>query len=269
MSLVVLGNDLLIMETLKMQNIVKIFEYYRKFGIKASISKVRSYVISLFKWRRILKIKSLEGRFTEIFESNAWGDPFSVSGTGSSLDATERLRSELPGVFEELKITSIFDAPCGDFHWMKLIINSSQISYIGADIVTQLVDSNNVKYSSNNISFKKLDITKGDFPKADLMFCRDCLFHLSYSDITKLLVNFVNSDINYLMTTTHVNLTAFDNIDIASGDYRKIDLFSAPFGFPRDVIAEVADWLEPEPERKMCVWTRDQIKNSLVDNLLL
>ena len=34
-----------------------------------------------------------------------------------------------------------------------------------------------------------------EFPKVDLMFCRDCLFHLSFSDIRKVLINFVNSDI--------------------------------------------------------------------------
>jgi hypothetical protein len=251
-----------------MRNIVKFFEYYSKFGIKASILKVRNYYVSLFKWRRIVKIQDLEGRFTEIFNLNAWNDSDSVSGTGSSLDATELLRSKLPGIFEELKINSIFDAPCGDFSWMKLIFDSSEIKYTGADIVSKLVDNNNSQYANNNISFIKVDITDNEFPKVDLMFCRDCLFHLSFSDISKVLINFVNSDIDYLMTTTHINLTAFENSDIASGDYRKIDLFSEPFGFPRDNIAEVADWLEPEPERKMCVWTRDQIKNSLIDRVL-
>ena len=252
-----------------MQNIGKFIKYYREFGIKATISKVHIYVVNIFKWRRILKLKSLERRFTEIFELNAWRDPDSVSGTGSSLDATKLLRSKLPGIFEELKITSIFDAPCGDFHWMKLILDSNEISYMGADIVSKLVDNNKLHYSSDKISFMKSDITESEFPKADLMFCRDCLFHLSFSDIRKVLINFVNSDIYYLMTTTHVNLSAFENSDIVSGDYRKIDLFSIPFGFPRDTIAEVDDWLEPEPERKMCVWTRDQIKNILVDQFVL
>ena len=116
-----------------MRNIVKFFEYYSKFGVKASITKVRNYYVSLFKWRRIVKIQDLEGRFTEIFNSNAWDDSDSVSGTGSSLDATELLRSKLPGIFEGLKINSIFDAPCGDFSWMKLIFDSNEINYIGAD----------------------------------------------------------------------------------------------------------------------------------------
>lgn len=246
-----------------MRNIIKFFEYYREFGAIASISKVRNHYVSLFKWRRIVKIQGLEERFTEIFNSNAWNNSESVSGTGSSLEATEMLRSKLPGIFEELKVNSIFDAPCGDFNWMKLIFDSSEIKYTGADIVSKIVDNNNLQYSKANISFIKLDITGNKFPKADLMFCRDCLFHLSFSDIRKVLINFVNSDIDYLMTTTHVNLTAFENSDIPSGDYRKIDLFSEPFGFPRDTIAEVADWLEPEPERKMCVWTRDQIARVL------
>lgn len=250
-----------------MRNIIRFFKYTKKNGLIAAIMKVVNYYINSRKWRRITKIETLEGRFTEIFKSNAWGGSDSVSGTGSSLEATELLRSSLPSIFKELRINSIFDAPCGDFSWFKLIISSNDIEYIGADIVSNLVENNNLQNTNDNISFIKMDITENEFPRVDLMFCRDCLFHLSFNDIRKVLVNFVNSDIEYLMTTTHINLNEFENSDIATGDYRKIDLFSEPFCFPRDTIAEVDDWLEPEPRRKMCVWTRDQIKNIMVDGV--
>lgn len=247
-----------------MRNIVKFIKYFREHGLTASIFKLQDYFSNLIKWNRILKIKDLEGRFTKIYESNAWNDPDSVSGTGSSKKATELLRSKLPSIFEELKIRSVFDAPCGDFHWFKLVLDSCQIRYLGADIVTEIIDNNNFQYSDNTTNFVKLDITKDEFPKADLMFCRDFLFHLSFSDIRKVLINFINSDIDYLMTSTHVNQATFENFDIVSGDYRKIDLFSEPFNFPNETVSQVDDWLDPEPKRKMCIWTKEQIKSSFV-----
>ena len=246
-----------------MKNIIKFFRSVANAGFFNSMLKVIQYIKGSIMWSRILRINNLEDRFTEIYNSNAWNDDESVSGTGSSFKATKLLRSQLPNVFKELEIESILDAPCGDFRWIKSIIESSNISYVGADIVQDIVDSNNNEYSCKNINFLKLDITADYLPKADLMFCRDCLFHLSFIDIHKTLQNFVSSETKYLMTTTHINSGKFENLDISSGDYRKIDLFSAPFGFPIDTVYEVDDWLAPEPPRKMYVWSRDQIKNVL------
>ena len=91
------------------------------------------------------------------------------------------------------------------------------------------------------------------------------MFHLSYEDIQSVLVNFVNSDTTYLLTTTHKNTNNFKNTDIETGDHRVIDLFSHPFNFPQNPLARMDDWMEPEPEREMCLFTKDQIK-LVVDN---
>jgi hypothetical protein len=73
------------------------------------------------------------------------------------------------------------------------------------------------------------------------------------------LQNFINSKIPYLLTTTHINDGKIRNKDIATGDFRLIDLFAAPYHFPMDVLFRIEDWKMPDPKREMCLWTREQI----------
>lgn len=201
--------------------------------------------------------------FTNIYETNGWKNKESRSGPGSTLAYTENLRKELPILFKKYNIENVLDAPCGDFNWFKDIVATQNINYTGGDIVSSLIDKNNSMYKSDNINFELLDITKDPLPDADLMVCRDCLFHLSNEDIKKFFVNFINSNINYLLTTTHVNLDEFKNYDIESGKFRKIDLFSDPFSLPKDVLYSIDDWIEGFPPRKMVLFSKNQISKSL------
>lgn len=213
--------------------------------------------------RRLQAMGTPEERFTWIYRSNYWRDEESASGSGSSLRYTENLRRELPGLFERFGIRTVFDAPCGDFNWMRLVAESTDIRYVGADIVRPLIDSLRAKHGSSRIDFIHLDLIRGRFPAADLMICRDCLFHLSYADARRVLENFLASGIPYLLTTTHRNDGALVNRDIETGDFRMIDLFEAPFCLPKTPLARIDDWLTPDPEREMCLWSRDQVAHGL------
>ena len=104
-----------------------------------------------------------------------------------------------------------------------------------------------------------IDLISGKFPPADLMICRDCLFHLSYSDTRSVLENFVASGIPYLLTTSHKNDGTIVNRDIQTGSFRVMDLFAPPYNFPRETLARIDDWVAPDPEREMCLWTREQV----------
>jgi hypothetical protein len=146
---------------------------------------------------------------------------------------------------------------------MKEVVSTTSINYIGGDIVKPLIQQLSETYSSKTVRFLHLDITKSPLPQADLMICRDCLAHLSFADTRAMLVNFFSSGIPYLLTTTHTNVGAFQNHDIATGDYRLIDLYSAPFNFPHEPSAIIEDWVPPTSEKTMCLWTRDQIGAAL------
>lgn len=201
--------------------------------------------------------------FSEIYRRNLWKSGESHSGLGSELAYTKNLIKLLPEVFDKFNIKTIIDAPCGDFNWMKHVPLKKDMNYIGLDIVQELVVDNQKKYGNNQYRFMTADISKDPLPKADILFCRDCLFHLSNKDIFNVLKNFVESDISWLMTSTHININKFKNTDINSGDFRLIDLFSEPFALPLDVDYRVLDFVAPFPEREMCVWNKSQIHSAL------
>jgi hypothetical protein len=209
-------------------------------------------------FRKIMHQLSLEERFSKIHEIDYWGNA-TKSGMGSTLASTGNLRKELPKLLKEFKIKTVFDGPCGDFNWMQLVVKETTIDYIGGDIVSAIIEENQKKFGSEKIKFIKVDLTKDSLPNADLMICRDCLFHLSYADSKLVIENFLKSDIPYLLTTSYINENIFKNKDILTGNFRMIDLFSPPYMFPKYTLYEIEDWLEPESPRSMYLWSRAHI----------
>jgi hypothetical protein len=174
----------------------------------------------------------MEAIFEKIYRNRSWGGS-SRSGTGSELRRTMAIRSELPHIIAKYGITSLLDIPCGDFYWMR----HSQLqleSYIGADVVQEIVDRNNASYASNAQSFLKLDVTQDTLPKVDLIFCRDLLVHLSYRDIARALARIWESGSEFLMTTSFTRWPK--NQNIATGEWRPLNLEIAPFDFPKPVL---------------------------------
>lgn len=214
-------------------------------------------------FRKIINELNLEDRFTQIYNINYWNNPESASGRGSTIALTRNLREKLPELFAKFSIKNVFDGPCGDFNWMRLVVEETNINYIGGDIVLPLVKSNQSKYGKHNIRFEKIDLTKDALPAADLMICRDCLFHLSYEDAKLVLGNFIKSDIPYLLTTSYHTNISFENKNIVTGHFRMIDLFSAPYHFSKDVLFEIDDWIAPESPRSMYLWSRGQVIEAL------
>jgi hypothetical protein len=250
-----------------MSPITKIVKSIKNHGLFFTIKKILVYPYNIYlqqiSRKKIFNHNSNEGRFTEIYTLNFWGNKESVSGSGSTSIYTENLRNKLPDLFKKYSTQTIFDAPCGDFNWMKLLLEKTNINYIGGDIVKALIRSNNINYKKDNIKFIHIDLIKDKFPSADLMICRDCLFHLSFEDTRLVLKNFVDSKIPYLLTTSHKNICSFKNKNILTGDFREIDLFSAPYSFDPCPIERIDDWIPPDPEREMCLWSREHIISAL------
>ena len=218
----------------------------------------------------ILSSKSPKDTFTWIHKNNFWGCHETVSGIGSTLEYTKSIRLELPSIFNHFSIKKVFDGGCGDFNWMQHVLQNTDVEYIGADIVKQLIVDNNKKYKNDKTSFINVDLTKDPIPKVDLMICRDCIFHLSYSDTMAVLNNFLASGTTYLLATTHKspagpeNNLIVDNRDIISGDYRLIDLFAPPYNFPPSALAFIEDNnSENDAEVILGLWTRDQILEAM------
>jgi len=169
-------------------------------------------------------------KFKFIYESNFWDGGASVSGEGSDDIQTLQIRKYLPILIEQYNIITMLDLPCGDFNWMK-DVNLKLEHYIGGDIVEDIIQQNIHKYSNSKREFKKLNIIDDELPQADLLFCRDCLVHLSYQDINKSIENIKSSGIKYLMATTFPDCE--ENKDITTGDWRILNLEKVPFNFPK------------------------------------
>lgn len=198
---------------------------------------------------------NIEQIFTEHYQQNVWINDESVSGDGSTVEYTEQLRSELPNLFRKFEIRSILDAPCGDYNWFQHV-DRGDISYLGGDIVVELIRSNNERYGNSTTRFQQLDITTDGLPTMDLMICRDVLFHFSNKDVMRFWKNFVESDIRYILTTSHTECKR--NFDILTGQFRLLNLEKPPFSF-RDPLFAIDDWKDGFPVRKMLLWRREDI----------
>ncbi len=167
--------------------------------------------------------------FRDIHRRHHWSGSDSASGAGASLDQTRELRRLLPALLGELGVATILDLPCGDYGWMRTF-ELPVDRYIGADLLPEVVEPLAAAFGDDRREFRVLDLTRDPLPPADLLFCRDCLVHLSYAAIRRALGNAVRSAIPYLLTTTFPRGEA--NEDIVTGDWRVIDLERAPFRLP-------------------------------------
>jgi SAM-dependent methyltransferase len=177
------------------------------------------------------RFKSIRAVFTDIYHSNGFEGDESVSGAGSSLRATVPIRQELPSLVRELGVRSILDASCGDFHWMKEVDFGGEVRYMGADIVAELIDRNQLAYGNPSRTFVVLDITRDPLPKVDLVLCRDCLIHFSDKHTKAAIRNFKLSGSRYLLTTTFPGRPSNRNMITGIG-WRPLNLQAPPFNFP-------------------------------------
>jgi SAM-dependent methyltransferase len=122
--------------------------------------------------------------FSDIYHTNAWQDPESVSGRGSTLARTKVIMSQLPTLLQELGAETLLDAACGDFNWMRHT-ELGGINYVGVDVVPDLIIRNRQLYEGPSRRFVVLDITRDKLPDADVILCRDCLIHLSFTRIKR------------------------------------------------------------------------------------
>jgi hypothetical protein len=158
-------------------------------------------------------------------------------------------------------------------------VDLSGFEYIGGDIVQELIDENSKRYTRNGISFQRIDIINGNLPRADIVFCRDCLVHFSHTHIASALANIRASGAKWLMTT-HFPKTG-TNDEIITGRWRALDFEKPPFHFPPPylLLRELSDpfhtmatlskkwpnkeeafsWIERGPDKSLAVWPLSEL----------
>lgn len=204
-------------------------------------------------------------RFDFIYKSGAWlagSGGETRSGGGSTKENTKLYLNQLNQYLDFLKKShngkniTFFDAPCGDLNWVKEIFHD--VRYLGGDISKILISELNKRYPTIETFY--FDIAESKFPQADIWHCRDCLFHLSLSDIAKSLRNFCDSEIDIALITNHFMADSV-TYDIETGSFRFLDLTNFPFYLPQP-----NEWLlDSEPlsgkmQTATGVWNRSQIE---------
>lgn len=187
------------------------------------------------------------------------------NGPGSTMWYTEPLRKKLASFLKKYNIRSMLDAPCGDFTWMSKIEFGDGFDYLGADLHPDMIERNNRMYSKN---FTVLDITEDYLPPKDLMFVRDCLFH--FSDILKLkfFLNFLESDFKYLLTSNHPKHKQNEDLGEFGNFFVPVNFEISPWFFPEPIDFIIDYDISDErflsfPYRTMCLWTKQQIQESV------
>ncbi|MFJ4677224.1 class I SAM-dependent methyltransferase [Kitasatospora sp. NPDC088783] len=204
-----------------------------------------------------------EALFTEIYRTNHWGSPESVSGPGSELRQTKAVRAALASILARYPIRTITDAGCGDVNWIRHVDGFDQLdAYVGLDVVADLVRRNQERHGSEWVSFRQADLSRDEIPAGDLVIARDCLVHLTHHEVLAFLCRVVNSGSSYLLATTYADLA--ENRDTADTHWRPLNLQAAPFHLPEPVEHFDTDFTDDgrhHPGNGLGLWKIDQLSS--------
>ena len=242
-------------------SLTQVKEYIKNVIAKTGLFHTRAYILyRLVRGRENithLLQKKRANRFSKIYETGTWlngRNSGSLSGSGSEVLNTGKIREELPKILAQLRVASLLDIGCGDWNWMRHI--ELPCKYIGVDIVPSVIRRNTAEFGSSNRKFIILDAVEEPLPDCDVILCREVLFHLSFSDGLSLIKNTLQSSARYLLATSDMD-TEINN-DIRTGDFRFLNLRRKPFSFPEPILNIVDDGISKS--RRVVVWRIEDIK---------
>ena len=212
---------------------------------------IRYFTVSYYL-RKLFSIKLLQYIFDQnfirkkifkyIYNSGYWIDyntnsRQSRSGKGSNIEKSLYLQNSLKIFFKRNKIRKIIDIGCGDFNWMNNLLKDIEYdSYLGVDIVDDLIEQNSQKYGNQKVKFISKDIVSDDLgfiKKSDFILIRHVFIHLDNSSIIKIINKIKNLDFKYLGITSDPKISK--NVDLKTeGRFREINLIIEPFNLNKN-----------------------------------
>ena len=219
-----------------------------------------------------------EAVFDGIYAGKQWGPAGGGSGLGSSIEYAKGAKRVLMQVVRELNVSSVLDAPCGAFVWqtpmVRMLLEQNIVfRYLGVDVARSVIAANSAAHSSlaPRLLFKRMNLVHEPLPRGyQLIFSRDALQHNSLADVFQILRRFAATDAQYLLLGSYPTAVqpgqigyspqpVGTNMDIATGDYQRINLEAPPFG-----LTAWKRYAEETPDEKyLCLYERSTIVAAL------
>ena len=112
----------------------------------------------------------------------------------------------------------IIDLGCGDFSVGRRLLGAAEnITYVGCDIVPELVQAHSRSVDDPRVSFQALDIVIDDLPDGDICLVREVLQHLCNADVSRVLKKLGKYKEVYITEARPVTLEGPPNPDKPSG----------------------------------------------------
>ncbi len=198
--------------------------------------------------------KSTKEVFSKIYSDKLWGDKNEDckfnSGSGSRQEnVVESYVDSIKKYFAEKGRLSVVDLGCGDFlvgSKVRHIFND----YTACDIVNELIEHHKTHFKDLNVNFIQLDMTKDEFPKADVLFVRQVLQHLSNELILGFMDKLKSSSYRLLVLTEHVPKGSFKaNLDKPVGSGIRLGRGAEDSGV---VLTEAPFFLKAKNQEVIC-----------------
>jgi SAM-dependent methyltransferase len=170
----------------------------------------------------------MKTQFENIYRRGDWinSSGGTESGPGSSVECSQEYLTFLSEFVKTNNIKSILDIGCGDFNLMRHF-DFGGVNYKGIDLVDFVIDRNNQKYQTSNISFECRDILVDpiNVNQYDLLLIKDVFQHLNNNTIVRIL-NTIKSAKRILITNDYT----LQNNECTIGGYRPVNVEIDPFG---------------------------------------
>jgi SAM-dependent methyltransferase len=220
--------------------------------VKAMAEKILDMLDDVIPTRRTTStfVEENAKAWSEIPHLTKLSDPIpeTVNGPGATMEATEQLRKELPGLLQRHDIKTVLDVGCGDWTWMQHVDLSMIQSYTGWDVDAATIEENQRRFAGRtNVTFEcKNLLTEDAIPKVDLILARHVLIHFPNAYTSQILERFKGSGSTYLLTSTW---PGDENSDKQPDGFayrgymeRTVNLEADPFNLP-----EILDSIEEPP----------------------
>jgi SAM-dependent methyltransferase len=192
--------------------------------------------------------RSPEEVFSEIYKNHLWGgaDGEMYSGSGSRFAPADLYVQIVTKFIKEHEISTVVDLGCGDFEIGRKLAAECK-SYIGIDVVPELIARNRRLFESKSIRFVCADVTKAVLPESELCLVRQVFQHMSNEQILSVLRKL--RKYRYVIVTEHQpDVPTVYNKDKAHGAGIRFDLGSGVYlEKPPFNVSEVKLLLETRP----------------------